>query len=172
MSPTRSGYRELGLELVSLEDNRSCQHKRPPMAEEKRNKGAEDLINMLLVEALAQQRNRMLVNFTQILQQLSTIIGMSLSNSHFGDATPFKVQVNFDIPIFEGQIDADALEKWLNLLKGYFYVDIFSDRENITFVLLKALPHVKHSWKTYWEKNPQRSLEYLGLSPLGIFLWM
>jgi hypothetical protein len=91
-----------------------------------------------------QQRNKMLDNFTQILQRLSTIIGVSLSNSRFGDATPFKVQVNFDIPIFEGQIDADALEKWLNFLKGYFYVDIFSDRENITFMLLKALPHVKH----------------------------
>ena len=144
MSPTRSGYTELGLELVSLEDNLSYQPKRPPMEEEKRNKGAEDLINMFLMEALSQQRNMMLVNFTQILQQLSTIIGMSLSNSHFGDATPFKVQVNFDLPIFEGQIDVDALEKWLNLPKGYFYVDIFSDRENITFVLLKALPHVKH----------------------------
>ena len=49
-------------------------------------------------------------------------------------------------------IDADALEKWLNLLEGYFYVHHFSDREKITFVLLKALPHVKHCWETYWEK--------------------
>jgi hypothetical protein len=57
---------------------------------------------------------------------------------------PLKVQVNFDIPIFEGQIDADALEKWLNLLEGYFSVHNFSDRENITFALLKALPPVKH----------------------------
>jgi hypothetical protein len=139
----RSGYRELGLELVSLEDNLSCQRKRPPMVEEKRNKGAEDLINMLLVEALAKQRNKMLDNFTQILQRLPTIIGVSLSNSRCGDATPFKVQVNCDIPIFEGQIDVDALEKWLNLLKGYFYVDIFSNKEYITFTLFKALPHVK-----------------------------
>jgi hypothetical protein len=61
-------------------------------------------------------------------------------------------RVNFDIPIFEGQIDADALEKWLNLLEGYFFVHNFSDRENITFSLLKALPHVKHWWETYWEK--------------------
>jgi hypothetical protein len=37
ISPTRSGNRELGLELVSLEDNRSCQPRRPPMAEEKRD---------------------------------------------------------------------------------------------------------------------------------------
>jgi hypothetical protein len=82
------------------------------------------------------------------------------SSSRFGDATPFKVQVNFDILVFEGQIDADALEKWLNLLEGHFSVHNFFDREKITFALLKALPHVKHWWETYWERKiPQRSLE-------------
>jgi hypothetical protein len=75
---------------------------------------------------------------------LSIITGASSSSSLFGDATPFKVQVNFDIPVFEGQIDVDALEKWLNLLEGYFFVHNFSDREKITFVLLKALPHFTH----------------------------
>jgi hypothetical protein len=94
----RSGYRELGLELVSLEDNRSRQPKRPPMVEEKRDEGAEDPIKLFLVEALVQQRNEMLENFSQILQRLPTITGVSSSSSRFGDATPFKVQVNFDIP--------------------------------------------------------------------------
>jgi hypothetical protein len=28
-----------------------------------------------------------------------------------------KVQVNFDIPLFEGLIDADVVDKWLNLLE-------------------------------------------------------
>ena len=60
-----------------------------------------------------------------------------------------KVQFNFDILVFEGQIDAEALEKWLTLLEGYFSVHIFSDKEKITFALLKALPRVKHWWETY-----------------------
>jgi hypothetical protein len=77
---------------------------------------------------------------------------VSLSRSHFGDATPFKVQVKLYILVFEGQIDADALEKWLNLREGYFSINNFSDREKITFVLLKALPYVKNWWETYWEK--------------------
>jgi hypothetical protein len=34
--------------------------------------------------------------------------GASSSRVHFGGTSPFKVQVNFDIPIFEGQIDVDA----------------------------------------------------------------
>jgi hypothetical protein len=69
---------------------------------------------------------------------------MSSSRDRFGRTSPFKVQVNFDIPVSEGQIDADALEKCLNLLEGYFSVHNFFDREKITFTLLKALPHVKH----------------------------
>jgi hypothetical protein len=69
------------------------------------------------------------------------------------DATPFKEQVNFDIPIFEGKIYADALERWLNMLEGYLSIHNFSDRENITFALLKVVPHIKHWWKTYCEQN-------------------
>lgn len=53
-------------------------------------------------------------NFAQILQRLPTG-GTSTSNSHFGGSTPFKVQVKFEIPIFKGQIDVDAIEKWMNL---------------------------------------------------------
>jgi hypothetical protein len=45
------------------------------------------------------------------------------------------------------------LEKWLHFLEGYFSAHNFSNREKITFALLKALPHVKHWWETYWEKN-------------------
>ena len=73
------------------------------------------------------------------------------TRSPFGDATPFKVQVNFDIPLFEGKIDADALYNWLNVLEGYFSVHNFFDRENITFALLKAVPHVQNWWGTYCE---------------------
>jgi hypothetical protein len=51
---TRSGYRELGLELVSLEENHSRHPKWPPMEEEKRDVGVEDPIKMFLVESLTQ----------------------------------------------------------------------------------------------------------------------
>jgi hypothetical protein len=37
----------------------------------------------------------------------------------------------------------DAIDKWLNLLEGYFSVHNFFDGENITFSLLKFVPHVK-----------------------------
>jgi hypothetical protein len=96
----RSRYRELGLKLVSLEENFSCHPKKPPMVEEKRYVGAEDPIKLLLVEALVKQRNETLENFSQNLQQLSTIESTYSSRSLFGDTSPFKVQVNLDIYVF------------------------------------------------------------------------
>ena len=141
MSPTRSGYRELGLELVQLEEGRPRRTKPPPMVEEKRDDGVGDPIKMLLEEALARQRNEMMDNFAQILRRMPAATAGSSSSSHFGGSTPFKVQVNFDIPLFEGHIDGDVLEKWLSFLEGYFYVHEFSNTEKIFFALLMVVPY-------------------------------
>ena len=86
----------------------------------------------------------MMENFSQILQCMSITADASSSRNHFGGTAPFKVQINFDILVFEGQIDADAQEKWLNLLEGYFSIHNFSNGEKLTFTLFKDLPHVKH----------------------------
>jgi hypothetical protein len=91
----------------------------------------------------------MMDSFAQILRWLQT--GDASSSS--GGVTPFKVQINFDIIVFEGQIDADVVDKWLNLLEGYFSVHNFSNRENITFALLKVVPHVKDWWEKICEQK-------------------
>ena len=80
-------------------------------------------------------------------------------SSCFRGATPFKVQVNFDIPLSEGKIDSNALEKWLILLEGYFFVQNFSNIEKITFALLKSLPHVKYWWDGYCERHEKDEYE-------------
>jgi hypothetical protein len=118
------------------------------MGDEKKDDGAGDPIKMLVEEALTQQRNEMMEKFTQILRRLP--IGEASSSS--GHTIPFKVQLNFDIPLFEGLIDAYVVDKWLNLLEGYFSVHNFFDRENITFSL-KVVPHVKDWWDTYSEQR-------------------
>jgi hypothetical protein len=95
------------------------------MVEEKRNDGAlifYQFVSQGIPHATEGQNDG---NFSQILRCLSITTDASSSSSHFGGTAPFKVQVNFDIPVFEGQIDADALEKWLNLLEGYFSVHNF-----------------------------------------------
>jgi hypothetical protein len=152
MSTTRSEYSQLDLKMVSLEDNHSCMPKKPSMAAEKKNNGGDDSINMLLEKALTRRRDKMMDNFFHILQCLPIATSAYSSKTHFGSTSPFKLQVNFYIPMFEGDIDADCLDKWLNLLECYFFVHHFSYREKITFALLKYLLRVKHWWETYWEK--------------------
>ena len=111
----------------------------------------------------------MMENFSHIIQCLSIEKGASSSTNHFGSTSPFKVWVNFDIPLFEGQIDADALDKWLDLLEGYFSVHNFFDKEKITFTLLKDLPHFKHWWETYWEQSSTEESGIYGAEPTWEF---
>ena len=85
----------------------------------------------------------MMDNFSQILRRMLMAMDAPSMRGHFGGAIPFKIQVNFEIPLFEGNIDAYALDKWLILLESYFFINFFYDTKNITFTLLKSLPHIK-----------------------------
>ena len=142
MSPTRLGYKELGLDLVEPLQDQRRKTWRHPIEEEKKDEGVGDPFKMSLEEALEWQRDAMMNNFAKLLRWLPTGDASS-SSDHPGGATPFKVQVNFDIPIFKGLIDANVVEKWLNMLEGHFSVHDFSNRGKITFALLKVAPHIK-----------------------------
>ena len=57
----------------------------------------------------------------------------------------------------------------VNLLEGYFSIHNFSDKEKITFALLKALPHVKNWWETYWEQSSIEESGIYGAKPTWYF---
>ena len=97
------------------------------MAEEKKDEGARDPIKIFLKEALKKKGMQWWINFLRSFNNWPTY-NASTSNSHSGGATPFKVQVKFDIIVFEGQIDADVVDRWFNLLEGYFSIHDFSDQ--------------------------------------------
>jgi hypothetical protein len=71
----------------------------------------------------------MMDNFMQILRRLPTCDAYSSSGLY----SPFKIQINFDIPIFEGQIDADVIDKSLNLLERYFFSIVFPIEKRLHF---------------------------------------
>lgn len=87
------------------------------------------------------------------LQWLPNKMEPPTTSNHVGSGNPFKVPVNFDIPWFEGQIDVNILEKWLSLLEGCFSIHKFSNREKVSFALLKVVPHVKDWWEIYYEQH-------------------
>ena len=61
-----------------------------------------DPFNRFLEESIVQQRNEMMDKFAQILRRLPmAVVKASSTSNHFTSETPFKVQFNFDIPLFE-----------------------------------------------------------------------
>ena len=97
----RLGYKDLGLDLVEPLQDQPRKPRWTPMGDENKDEGARDPIKIFLREALGKKMNTIMDKFTQILQRMPTG-GTSASNSHSGGATPFKVQVKFEIPIFDG----------------------------------------------------------------------
>jgi hypothetical protein len=77
------------------------------MGDENKDDGAGDPFKLFLEESLARKMNKMMDNFAQTLRWLST--GDSSSSSDH--TTAFKVQVNFNTPLFEGPIDAVVVDK-------------------------------------------------------------
>jgi hypothetical protein len=103
--------------------------------------------------------------FSHILQQLPTTMEEPSTNNHFEGETPLNVQVNFNIHLFDTQIETDTLGKWLSLLEGYFSIQNFPNSEKITFALLKSLPHVIDWWETYYEKHVRDGSAIFGPGP-------
>jgi hypothetical protein len=87
----RSEYSKLGLELVSLEDNRSHMPKKPSMVEENKNDEEKYSINLFLETTLTRQRDEMMENFSHILQCMQIKTCTSSSSDHFGGTSTFKV---------------------------------------------------------------------------------
>jgi hypothetical protein len=57
----------------------------------------------------------------------------------------------------------------VKFVRRLFLCSQFFDREKITFTLLKALPHVKHWWETYWEKSSTEESGIYGVEPTWDF---
>jgi hypothetical protein len=119
------------------------------MEGEKKDDETRYPFKLLIEEALMQQRNEMMDSFVQILRWLPTCDTSSSSRS----ITPFKVQINFDIPIFEGHIDENAIDKWLNLLEGYFLSINFRIEKRLLLRSSKSFPMSKIGGKPFVSKR-------------------
>jgi hypothetical protein len=65
-------------------------------------------------------------NFAQILIQLLATMEEASIRNHFGSVIPFKVQVNFDIPLFEGHMYSQHVRKMVKSARALFiYLQFF-----------------------------------------------
>lgn len=117
---TRSQTKQSGQTLPSTSEYLPARNTQPKMAEEANNKHATEETKRLIEQALAQQRTEMYEHFNEILARLTSSFGSTLvSNSTrnaFDKASPFKVQMNLDIPNLEGKIDAEFVDNCVQQL--------------------------------------------------------
>jgi hypothetical protein len=67
---------------------------------------------------------------------------------------PFKVQVNFDIPLFEVMIYVDVVDKWMIFSKGIFRSTIFPIGKRLLFHSLRSSPMLRTGGILTLRKGP------------------
>nr|CAD1835516.1 unnamed protein product [Ananas comosus var. bracteatus] len=64
-----------------------------------------------------------------------------------GRSKPFKVEAKIEIPNYDGVVDAEKLDAWLDQLETYFDLYNYSNAEKVTFAKLKLVGHALTWWK-------------------------
>ena len=71
---------------------------------------------------------------------------------HSDKISPFKVQMNLDIPNLEGNIDAESIDNWVQQLESYYSMNQLFEAENITIASLKMSTSVHYWWENLLTK--------------------
>nr|GEU37349.1 retrotransposon protein, putative, Ty1-copia subclass [Tanacetum cinerariifolium] len=65
-----------------------------------------------------------------------------------GPHYPFKVEARIDIPTYDGTVDAEKLDSWIDQLETYFTLYGFSSSDKVVFAWLKLTSHALAWWNS------------------------
>ena len=104
---------------------------------------------------------------------VSMIIVTHSTNSHFGGATSVKVQFIFDIHLLEGQIHANAMEKWLKIFQRIIILlKKLSTKGSLSHFLSSPLASETFGVITMRDMSQMSIKHILGHNPFGRLLSM
>ncbi|GKF69599.1 hypothetical protein Tco_0202656, partial [Tanacetum coccineum] len=66
-----------------------------------------------------------------------------------GSHKPFKVEARIDIPSYDGTVDAEKLDSWIDQLETYFTLYGLSSTEKVSFARLKLTNHALAWWNSF-----------------------
>ncbi|GKD34775.1 hypothetical protein Tco_1250284 [Tanacetum coccineum] len=172
MVQTKSGYKASGEPLTILQ-----QHRRPPHAKETTSTmtntddqllGQDDLATKVdkLTKQLesmgriqAQPSNQPKAWETPLKETSKFSIydededddneseNVNKTREH-GSHHPFKVEAKIGIPTYDGTIDAEKLDSWLDQLETYFTLYGFRSSDKVVFARLKLTSHALARWNS------------------------
>ena len=115
------------------------------MAKEADNRHATNETKQLIEKTMAHRHTKMFAQFNEILLRFASTSRESATRHCYDKIIPFKVQMNLDIPNFEGKIDAESVDNWVQQLESYYAVNQLSEAKNITIASFKMSNFV-HCW--------------------------
>ncbi|GKC73147.1 hypothetical protein Tco_1119030 [Tanacetum coccineum] len=66
-----------------------------------------------------------------------------------GSHKPFKVEARIDIPSYDGTVDTEKLDSWIDQLETYFTLYGLSSTEKVSFARLKLTSHALAWWNSF-----------------------
>ncbi|GJY15489.1 glutamate-rich WD repeat-containing protein 1 [Tanacetum coccineum] len=172
MVQTKSGYKASGEPIVVLK-----QHRRPPQAKEslismaneddqptgqddlatkvdKLTKQLESVIGWIQAQPSSQPKARETPvkerydGFVTDEEDDDTEGAQIFKEPDHGSHHPFKVEARIDIPTYDGTVDAEKLDSWIDQLETYFTLYGFRSKEKVIFARLKLTSHALAWWNS------------------------
>ncbi|GJW16490.1 hypothetical protein Tco_0020623 [Tanacetum coccineum] len=172
MVQTKSGYKASGEPITVLQ-----QHRRPPQAkaskismanEDDQPTGQDDLATKVdkLTKQLesiigwiqAQPSNQPKARETPMKERYDDVVtdeedddtegAYIFKEPDHGSQHPFKVEARIDIPTYDGTVDAEKLDSWIDQLETYFTLYGFRSKEKVIFARLKLTSHALAWWNS------------------------
>ncbi|GKD75970.1 hypothetical protein Tco_1334252, partial [Tanacetum coccineum] len=119
MVQTKSGYKASGEPITVLQ-----QHHRPPQAKASK-------ISMANEDDQPTGQDDLATKVDKLIKQLESII-----EPDHGSQYLFKVEARIDIPTYDGTVDAEKLDSWIDQLETYFTLYRFHSKEKVIFARL------------------------------------
>ncbi|OMO60967.1 hypothetical protein CCACVL1_23781 [Corchorus capsularis] len=73
----------------------------------------------------------------------------------------FKMEVRIEIPIYDGELDPEKLNRWIKQLEVYFSTKPYTNQQKISFARLRLGNHAVTWWESF-----NSGLEAEGMAPI------
>nr|GEV77433.1 hypothetical protein [Tanacetum cinerariifolium] len=154
MVQTKSGYKASGEPLTILQ-----QHRRPPYAKETTSTMTNIDDQLLGQDDLATKETPLKETYKfssyndededdyEDEDDDNKSKNLNKTIKH-GSHHPFKVEARIDIPTYDGTIDAEKLDSWIDQLETYFTLYGFSSSDKVVYAWLKLTSHALAWWNS------------------------
>nr|XP_011463525.1 PREDICTED: uncharacterized protein LOC105351274 [Fragaria vesca subsp. vesca] len=77
-----------------------------------------------------------------------------------GSFRNLKIDFKIEVPMYDGSVNVDKLDDWMECLDTYFTFHRFTSKEKITYATLKLSSHALTWWKSYRKNSVEKVVSW------------